>query len=109
MKYISKLHRGIDKVFKSKIRARTRQCQINSQRYQDLRRLAVRGTLDKLAPSMIFRRYKVITVEHPADSGYTKKVRVLSDRGRKILEKLRVKRQRRTSIHIDVRGAKCSL
>ena len=92
MKYISKLHRGIDKVFKSKNRQLTKQGRLDSQRHKDLRRLAVRGTLDKLAPSLVLRKYKTITIEHPTDLGYTKKVRVLSDRGRKILEKLRNKR-----------------
>jgi hypothetical protein len=56
-----------------------------------LNSLAVKGTCDRLG-SGNWLYFKTVTIEHPTDKGYFKKVKRLSDKGRSKLERLKNKK-----------------
>jgi len=59
-----------------------------------VRTLGVRGTLDEIGRFWPFRTMTV-TVEHPVDKGYFKKVKRLNDKGRTALKWARRRRDKR--------------
>ena len=60
----------------------------NDQKYKIFLRLAVYGTCDVLAKGINYN-IKKITKEHPTDKGYFKEVYILSDAGKRKLNRLR--------------------